>query len=398
MTTSTASASVSTAASGCSRASPNVGPLTGLRVIELQGLGPAPFCGMLMADLGAEVISVVRKSSSADRNTFISERGKLSMALNLKMPEGIEVVLRLCEHSDVLIEGFRPGVMERLGLGPVACMERNPRLVYGRMTGWGQTGPLARAAGHDINYISLSGALHAVGRAGERPVPPLNLVGDFGGGAMFLAFGVMSAVFEANNSGMGQVVDVSMVEGSAALMHMMYAMKAQGQWQDSRGSNLLDGAAHFYDTYETADGKFVSIGALEPEFYRQLLQLTGVDAPEFSSHTDSKHWPALREKLAAVIRKKTRDQWCAIMEGTDACFAPVLSMEEAPLHAHNLARGSFIDVAGVSQPAPAPRFSRSRPPPPKPATAAGSDTDTLMRSAGYDDAQIQALRNCGALT
>jgi alpha-methylacyl-CoA racemase len=367
-------------------------------VIELQGIGPAPFCGMLMADLGAEVISIARKSSSADRSKFISERGKLSMALNLKIPEGIDVVLRLCEQSDVLIEGFRPGVMERLGIGPTACLERNPRLVYGRMTGWGQTGPLAHAAGHDINYISLSGALHAVGRAGERPVPPLNLVGDFGGGAMFLAFGVMSAVFEARNSGVGQVVDVSMVEGSAALMHMMYALKAQGLWQDARGVNMLDGAAHFYDTYETADGKYISVGSLEPEFYRLLVQLTGVNAAEFSSHAEPEHWPVLRQKLAAVIKQKTREQWCAVMEGTDVCFAPVLSMEEAPKHAHNQARGSFIEVAGVSQAAPAPRFSRSSPSTPKSATASGSDTEAVMRSAGYEEWQIRALRESGALT
>lgn len=386
------------AASARGRASRHVGPLKGLRVVELQGIGPAPFCGMLLADLGAEVISIARKSSPADRAALISERGKLSIALNLKVPEGVDVVLRLCEHSDVLIEGFRPGVTERLGIGPEACMARNPRLVYGRMTGWGQTGPLANAAGHDINYISLSGALHAVGRAGERPVPPLNLVGDFGGGGMFLAFGVMSAVFEAKRSGIGQVVDVSMVEGSAALMHMMYAMKAQGQWHDARGTNLLDGAAHFYDTYETADGKYVSIGALEPEFYRLLVKLTGVDAAEFSSHMDPEHWPALREKLAAVIRQKTRAEWCAILEGTDACFAPVLSMSEAPQHPHNRDRGSFIEVAGVSQPAPAPRFSRSNPQSPKSAAPAGSDAQAVLHCAGYSDSQIQSLRERGALT
>jgi alpha-methylacyl-CoA racemase len=386
------------AAFGCSRASRHVGPLNGLRIIELQGIGPAPFCGMLFADLGAEVISIARNSSPADRSEFISERGKLSIALNLKVPEGVDVVLRLCEHSDVLIEGFRPGVMERLGVGPEMCLARNPRLVYGRMTGWGQTGPLAKAAGHDINYISLSGALHAVGRAGERPVPPLNLVGDFGGGGMFLAFGVMSAVFEAKRSGMGQVVDVSMVEGSAALMHMMYAMRAQGHWHEARGTNLLDGGAHFYDTYETADGQYVSIGALEPEFYRLLVQLTGVDAAEFSSHMNPKHWPALREKLAAAIKQKTRTEWSAVMEGTDACFAPVLSMSEAPEHPHNQARGSFIDVAGVKQPAPAPHFSRSGPPTPNGAVPAGSNTLAVLRSVGYSESQIQALRDCGAVT
>jgi alpha-methylacyl-CoA racemase len=369
-----------------------------LRVIELQGIGPAPFCGMLMADLGAEVICIGRSSSPADRSAFISERGKRSMALNLKVREGIDVVLKLCEHADVLIEGFRPGVMERLGLGPDACLSRNQRLVYGRMTGWGQTGPLAGAAGHDINYISLSGALHSVGRAGERPVPPLNLVGDFGGGAMFLAFGAMSAVFEAQRSGFGQVIDVSMVEGSATLMHMMYAMRAQGQWLDARGTNLLDGGAHFYDSYETADGKYVSIGALEPEFYRLLVKLTGVDAQVFSTHTEPEHWPALREKLAAVMRQKTREQWREIMEGTDVCFAPVLSMAEAPRHPHNRERCSFLEIAGVSQPAPAPRFSRTAPAAPKAPAPAGSDTDAVLRSVGYDEAQIQSLRECGALT
>jgi alpha-methylacyl-CoA racemase len=375
----------------------NVGPLNGLRVVELQGIGPAPYCGMLLADLGAEVISISRNSSSAERRTHISERGKLSIALNLKLPEGVEVVLKLCERADVFIEGFRPGVTERLGVGPEACMTRNRRLVYGRMTGWGQTGPLAQVAGHDINYISLSGALHAVGRATERPVPPLNLVGDFGGGGMFLAFGVMSAVFEARQSGIGQVVDVSMVEGSASLMHMMYSMKAQGRWQDARGGNLLDGAAHFYDTYETADKQFISIGSLEPEFYRLLVELTGVDEKEFSTYMDPAHWPALKKRLAAVFRQKSRDEWCEIMEGTDVCFAPILSMSEAPQHPHNQSRGTFIEVAGVTQPAPAPRFSRSRPQIPRPATPAGGDTDAVLRAAGYDKTQIQALREGGAL-
>jgi alpha-methylacyl-CoA racemase len=375
-----------------------VGPLNGLRVIELQGIGPAPYCGMLLADLGAEVISITRKSSPSSRVAEISERGKLSIALNLKLPESVEVVLKLCERSDAFIEGFRPGVTERLGVGPEACLARNPRLVYGRMTGWGQTGPLAQVAGHDINYISLSGALHAVGRAKERPVPPLNLVGDFGGGAMFLAFGVMSAVFEARQSGTGQVVDVSMVEGSASLMHMMYSMQAQGRWQDARGSNLLDGGAHFYDTYETADGQYISIGSLEPEFYRLLVELSGVDAKEFSTYMDPAHWPALKKRLAAVFKQKSRDEWCEIMEGTDVCFAPILSMSEAPQHTHNQSRGTFIEVAGVTQPAPAPRFSRSRPQLPRPAGPAGGDTDTVLRAAGYDDARIQLLREHGALT
>jgi alpha-methylacyl-CoA racemase len=375
-----------------------MGPLKGLRVIELQGIGPAPFCGMLLADLGAEVISVARSSSSTPRSSLISERGKLSIALNLKMRQGVEVVLKLCERSDVLIEGYRPGVTERLGIGPQPCRERNPRLVYGRMTGWGQTGPLSTAAGHDINYISLSGALHAIGRKGERPVPPLNLVGDFGGGAMFLAFGVMSAVFEARQSGIGQVVDVSMVEGSAALMHMMYAMQAQGQWRDERGTNLLDGAAPFYDTYETADGKYVSIGALEPEFYRLLVKLTGLETTETRSHHDPSDWPPLREKFAAIFKQRTRDEWCTILEGSDACFAPVLSTKEAPHHPHNRARGTFIEAAGVMQPAPVPRFSRTHPSLPNTASPAGSDSRAVLRSAGYSETDIQSLRDCGALT
>lgn len=375
-----------------------MGPLEGLRVVELEGLGPAPFCGMLLADMGAEVISIARRSSQAPRMAQVSERGKRTIALNLKAPEGVEAVLRLCERSDVLIEGFRPGVMERLGLGPEACLARNPRLVYGRMTGWGQTGPLSEVAGHDINYISLSGALHAIGRAGERPVPPLNLVGDFGGGGMFLAFGVMCAVFEARRSGAGQVVDASMVEGSAALMHMMHAMRAQGLWKDERGVNLLDGAAHFYDTYETADGKFLSVGSIEPQFYRLLVELAGVDAKEFAPQLDPASWPRLKAQLAEVIRSRTRDEWAAVFEGTDACVAPVLSMSEAPQHPHNRARGSFVEIGGVSQAAPAPRFSRTEPGLPNAPRPAGSDTADVLREAGYADAEIEALRKGGVLT
>jgi alpha-methylacyl-CoA racemase len=264
-----------------------MGPLQGLRVIEIEGLGPAPFCGMMLADMGAEVISVGRASSDVPRVDRISERGKRTVALNLKHPEGVEALLAMVARADVLIEGFRPGVAERLGFGPDICRARNPRLVYGRMTGWGQTGPMAAAAGHDINYIALSGALHAIGRAGEKPVPPLNLVGDFGGGGMFLAFGVMCAVFEAQRSGKGQVVDASMVEGAATLMHMMYAMKASGAWRDERGVNILDTGAHFYDTYETADGKYVALGSIEPQFYALLLQHAGLDAAQFTPQNDA---------------------------------------------------------------------------------------------------------------
>ena len=375
-----------------------MGPLSGLKVVELEGLGPAPFCGMLLADLGAEVVSIARKSVPRPRPAAISERGKRTIALNLKSPEAVEVVLRLCAGADVLIEGFRPGVMERLGLGPDACMARNPRLVYGRMTGWGQDGPLAQVAGHDINYISLSGALHAIGRAGERPVPPLNLVGDFGGGGMFLAFGVLAAVFESHRSGRGQVVDVSMVEGSAALMHMMHSLLAQGHWNDERGTNMLDGATHFYDTYETSDGKYVSIGSIEPQFYQLLIELCGLDPREFAPQFDPARWPALKRKLAEVIRTRTRDEWCRIMEGTDVCFAPILSMSEAPQHPHNRARGSFIEVAGVMQAAPTPRFERTPPDLPTAPHPVGSDTAAVLREAGYSEPEIAALGEHGVLT
>ena len=375
-----------------------MGPLEGLRVIELEGIGPAPFCGMLLADLGAEVVSVGRKSSPRERPAEISERGKRTIAVNLKCAEGVEIVLDLCRSADVLIEGFRPGVAARLGIGPDACMARNRRLVYGRMTGWGQTGPLAGAAGHDINYIALSGALHAIGRAGERPVPPLNLVGDFGGGGMFLAFGVMCAVFEAQRSGLGQVVDASMVEGSATLLHMMHAMLAYGRWRDERGVNLLDGAAHFYDTYETKDGKHVSVGSIEPQFYQLLVELSGVDAQEFAPQYDATRWPELKRRLAEVFKRRTRDEWCRIMEGTDACFAPVLSLTEAPRHPHNRARGTFLENAGVVQAAPAPRFSRTSAAVPRPPAPVGSDTTEVLRGIGYSESRLRELRERGALT
>ncbi|MFT5032861.1 MAG: alpha-methylacyl-CoA racemase [Bermanella sp.] len=375
-----------------------MGPLKGLRIIEIEGLGPAPFCGMMLADMGAEVISVSRQSDDADRSAQISERGKRSIAINLKSPEGVEALLKLCESADALIEGFRPGVAERLGIGPDDCMTRNPKLAYGRMTGWGQTGPLASAAGHDMNYISLSGAQHAIGRAGERPLPPLNLVGDFGGGGMFLAFGLMCAIHEAGHSGKGQVVDVSMVEGSAALMHMMYSFKAMGAWEDKRGVNMLDSGAHYYDTYETSDGKYVSIGSIEPQFYALLIELAGLDKEEFAAQNDRSQWPALSEKLAAVMKAKTRDEWCAIMEGTDVCFAPILSMTEAPNHPHNKARNSFLEIDGVVQPAPAPKFSRTEPTVTASAKPAGSDTNDVLAGLGYGAEEIQRLREAGVLT
>jgi alpha-methylacyl-CoA racemase len=353
---------------------------------------------MLLADLGADVVSIGRKSAPVDRHSSISERGKRTMALDLKAPEAVAVVLDLVATRDVLIEGFRPGVMERLGLGPDACHARNAQLVYGRMTGWGQDGPLAHAAGHDINYIALAGALHAIGRAGQRPVPPLNLVGDFGGGGMFLAFGLMCAVYEAQRSGRGQVVDVSMVEGTATLMHMMYSLLADGHWRDEREANLFDGAAHFYDTYETSDGKFVAIGSLEPQFYRLLVAIAGVDPEEFATQRDPRHWPQLKTRLAAVFRSRTREEWCRLLEGTDVCFAPVLSMREAPEHPHNVARGSFVEVAGVLQPAPAPRFTRTPASTPRAASPAGSDTQQVLQELGYADDHIELMRLRGVVT
>ncbi len=376
-----------------------MGPLAGYRVVELEGLGPAPFCGMLLADMGAEVISVTRPAVVAQggRAPQISERGKKSIAIDLKRPEGVELLLALCETADALIEGFRPGVAERLGIGPDQCLQRNPKLVYGRMTGWGQTGPLAQAAGHDINYIALSGALHAIGRAGERPLPPLNLVGDFGGGGMFLAFGVVCALLEAQRSGRGQIIDASMVEGSAVLMSMMYSFMAQGMWKDERGANLLDGAAHFYDTYETRDGKHIAIGSIEPQFYQLLMEATGVDLTAFGEQLDPRTWPAAREALGSVFKQKTREEWCELLEGTDVCFAPVLSMSEAPHHPHNRFRQSFIEIDGMLQPAPAPRFSRTPAevshPPPRP----GADTDAVLQGLGCDKDQLAALRAQGVV-
>jgi len=339
-------------------------------------------------------------ADGAQPQNSISERGKKSIALNLKDPRAVEALLNLCETADALIEGFRPGVAERLGIGPEECMARNPKLVYGRMTGWGQTGPLSQAAGHDINYISLSGALHGIGRAGDKPVPPLNLVGDFGGGGMFLAFGVVSAMLEAQRSGAGQVVDVSMVEGSAALMHMMYSyLNTEAfNWQDERGVNVLDTGAHFYEVYETQDGKYLSVGPIEPKFYQLFKEKIGLDEDTFGGQFDVARWPELKEKLAAVFKTRTRDAWGELLEGTDACVAPVLSMREAPLHPHNKARESFVEVGGHVQPGPAPKFSRSRPEVPQPAPRQGQHTDEVLAEAGYDQAQLAALRAEGVLT
>jgi alpha-methylacyl-CoA racemase len=312
--------------------------------------------------------------------------------VDLKHPRGAETILRLVERADALIEGFRPGVAERLGIGPEACLARNPRLVYGRMTGWGQEGPLAAAVGHDIDYIALSGALHAIGRAGEKPVLPLNLVGDFGGGALYLAVGVLSALLEASRSGQGQVVDAAMVDGAASLLTMFYGMSAAGTWSDERGVNLLDGGAPFYDVYETADGKYLAVGALEPRFYAELLRLTGLEGSDLPEQADIFRWPELRQRFAAVFKQRTRDEWCALLEGTEACVSPVLSLSEAPKHPHMAARRTFVEVDGVTQPAPAPRFSRTpgaiqRPPEPP-----GASTEPVLEDWGFSAEEIERLR------
>ena len=388
------------------------GPLSHLTVVEFAGLGPAPFAGMMLADQGARVIRIDRppkKGGQAGgkaggrgegmgaltaRHSDVLSRGRESIALDLKQAAAREVALRLIAQADVLIEGFRPGVMESLGLGPEVCLQRRPSLVYGRVTGWGQTGPLAQSAGHDINYVSLSGALLGIGSA-AHPLPPLNLVGDYGGGGMLLAMGVMAAVNRAQHSGEGQVVDAAMTDGAALLMAAQYGLMAKGFWTDARESNFLDGAAHFYGTYACLDGKHVSVGAIEPQFYRQLLALCGITDEHFQKQWDQGEWPLLREKLAAVFRTRTRDQWCEILEGTDACFAPVLSMTEAAGHPHNAARGTFVSPGGVVQPAPAPRFDRTPSALPAQAPRTGEHTAQLLARAGLSSAEIEALVAAG---
>lgn len=367
-----------------------MGPLKGFRIIELAGIGPGPFCGMMLSDMGAEVIRIDRISSRGARPDVLA-RGRRSLALDLKSRQGVELLLSLCEKADGLFEGFRPGVTERLGLGPEDCMARNPRLVYGRMTGWGQDGPLARAAGHDINYIALAGALHGIGSKGEKPVPPLNLVGDFGGGGMLLAFGLVCALLEASRSGRGQVVDAAMVDGTAALMAMFFSLRAAGAYSSERGANLLDGGAHFYNTYATRDGKYVSVGSIEPQFYQQLIEYAELPAEEFSAQMDAENWPSLTEKLTDVFKTRTRDEWCALMEGTDVCFAPVLSLDEVAGHPHNEARSTFIEVDGLLQQAPAPRFSRSTPDMPCPSPKPGQDSRALLAELGRSEAEIDQL-------
>jgi alpha-methylacyl-CoA racemase len=334
------------------------GPLVGLRVVEFAGIGPGPFAAMLLADMGADVVRIDRPGTAARDQRDVTGRGRRNLVLDLKQHDGVETALQLLDAADALIEGFRPGVMERLGLGPDAVLARNPRLVYGRVTGWGQSGPLAQAAGHDINYIALAGALGAIGPE-QKPVPPLNLVGDYGGGALYLVVGMLAAVIEAKRSGRGQVVDCAMCDGAASLLSIFFTLLARGQWEERRASNLLDGGAPFYGTYQCADGGFVAVGALEPQFYETLCRLAGLDGPEFRERSDRKRWPQLRQKMQAVFKTRTRGEWCAILEGSDACFAPVLGLREASTHPHLAHRESFVELDGVLQPAPAPRFSRT---------------------------------------
>ena len=375
-----------------------MGPLKGIKIVEFAGIGPGPFCAMMLSDLGAEIVRIDRKSAAGGGTKFdVLSRGRRSIALDLKTAEGVEAALRLVDQADAILEGFRPGVMERLGVGPDVCLGRNPKLIYGRMTGWGQEGPLAKAAGHDINYISLSGVLHSIGRPGQSPVPPLNLVGDFGGGGMLLAFGIVCALLEARESGQGQVVDAAMTDGSAALMAGIYGMKARGMWSNEKGTNILDSGSHFYDTYECADGKWISIGSIEPQFYALLLEKCGIEDDAFDAQMDRDGWPALKEKIATIFKSKTRGEWCEIMEGSDVCFAPVLNLDEAPAHPHNVARGTFIELDGVSQPGPSPRFSRTAADTPTPPPTVGEHTEEALSDWGFSDNEISGLKAAGAI-
>lgn len=378
-----------------------MGVLSGYRVLELAGVGPCPMAGMLLADMGAEVICIDR-SVEVDPMFAkdMSRRGKKSVVLDLKSEEGRGIFLKLAASADVLIEGFRPGVMEKLGIGPEACLEVNPQLIYGRMTGWGQDGPLANNAGHDINYIALTGALHAIGRKGQKPVPPLNLVGDFGGGSMFLVMGVLAALLEAQKSGNGQVVDAAMVDGAANLMWMCHSFHAAGMWNlAERESNILDGAAFFYDTYETLDGKFIALGAIEPQFFTRFVELAGLDRERFNpaAQADPSQWAAMKETLAECFRQKTRDEWCALLEDSDACVSPVLNAEEAPRHPHNTARGSYIRVDGYLQPSPAPRFGRTPSAVSHGRHQPGADTIAVLARLGYSERELASLGKAGTI-
>ena len=372
------------------------GPLSGLKVVEFAGIGPGPFCGMLLSDLGADVVRIDRKGQGRASPADITSRGRRSVGLDLKTPAAIETCLKLMEGADAVFEGFRPGVMERLGLGPDVALKRNPKLVYGRMTGWGQFGPYANAAGHDMNYIAITGALHAIG-TNDKPIPPLNLVGDFGGGALYLAFGLLAGVLNARQTGQGQVIDCAMSDGAASLMAMFYGFKASGMWKEERRANLLDGGAHFYDTYQCADGKWISIGSIEPQFYALLLEKTGINDPAFAAQMDRGSWNDLRDKLAHVIAQKTQAEWCEIMDATDVCFAPVLDLDAAPKHPHNVARQTFVERGGVVQPAPAPRFSATPGEIQGPPPAIGAHDREALSDWGFSAAAIDELKAAGAL-
>ena len=378
-----------------------MGPLKGVKVVEMQGIGPGPYCCMMLADMGADIVRVDRAAAVEARvnpATDILGRGRRRIAVDLKNPDGVETVLRLISDADILIEGFRPGVTERLGLGPDVCLARNGRLIYGRMTGWGQTGSLAQVAGHDINYIALSGVLHAIGEPDGKPVPPLNLVGDFGGGGMLLAFGVVAALHERNQSGKGQVIDAAMTDGSALLMNAVFGLMGTGNWKPKRGANLLDGGAHFYNTYETRDGQYISVGAIEPQFYALLLEKSGLgEDPDLPRQMDRNQWPQLHKRLSAVFKTKSRDEWDRIMLGTDICYAPVLNFHEAIEHPHNKERQTFTAQNGVHQAAPAPRFSRTAPELPAGAVAAGTHTRDILTASGFSAREIAALVDSGAV-
>jgi alpha-methylacyl-CoA racemase len=379
-----------------------MGPLAGLKIVEMAGIGPAPMCAMLLADLGASVLRVDRQQPSglgvpSQTRFSVMHRSRHAIAVDLKKPQGVELVLRLAGAAEALIEGFRPGVMERLGLGPEPCLERNPRLVYGRMTGWGQEGPLAQAAGHDLNYIALAGVVQSIGRAGAPPTPPLNLVGDFGGGALYLALGVACGIIEAQRSGKGQVVDAAMVDGAASLATMFFGMRAAGNMSLTRGENVLDSGAFFYDVYECKDGKYVSLACIEDKFLAEFLQRMEIDSREMPEKMDKKRWPEAKAKLAQRFKTRTREEWCRLLEGSDACFAPVLTMDEAPEHPHNLARATFIEIDGIVQPAPAPRFSRTPSGRPTPPEAPGERGNASLAQWGLAPGEIDALKRCGAL-
>ena len=380
-----------------------MGPLTGIKILEIAGIGPGPFAAMMLSDMGADVLRLDRADRVPEAfpdhaHGDLLNRGRRNVGVNLKSADGVEAVLKLVESADVILEGFRPGVMERLGLGPNVCLERNPRIIYGRVTGFGQDGPLAKRAGHDINYISIAGALDAIGRRGQPPTPPLNLVGDFGGGGMLLAYGITCGLVECGISGKGQVVDAAMIDGAALLMTMPYAMKHMNDWEGERGTNMLDSGAHFYDVYETKDGKYISIGSIEVQFYALLLEKTGLgEGRELPNQMDRNAWEGLTEDLQEIFKQKTRDEWCEIMEGSDVCFAPVLSMDEAPEHPHNKVRGTFVERDGALQPAPAPRFSRTEVEISRSPAYPGQHTDEALTDWGFSASEIADLKDKKAI-